>query len=102
MKQLAIWILGLIECPILLMMKFIKVLGGNISADSAVGGGKVIKIPRDTLRIKGPDPPQPPSSEPARCLLSSSQKADVCLLTQRALVAPEISLRDSRIYSFWQ
>lgn len=65
MKQLAIWILGLIECPILLMMKFIKVLGGNISADSAVGGGKLIKIPRDTLRIKGPDPPQPPSSERA-------------------------------------
>lgn len=30
MKQLAIWFFGLIECLILLMMKFIKVLEGEI------------------------------------------------------------------------
>jgi len=53
MKQLAIWILGLIECLILLMMKFIKVLEGEINADSAAQSGKLIKIPEDIPLIKG-------------------------------------------------
>lgn len=41
------------------MMKFIKVLGGKIKADSAGVIGKLIKIPEDTLHIKGTEPPQP-------------------------------------------
>lgn len=52
MKQLVIWILGLIECPALLMMKFIKVLGrgrgrggGGVNAHSACTKGKLITIP---------------------------------------------------------
>lgn len=53
MKHLAIWILGLIECLILLMMKFIKVLEGEINADSAAKSGKLIKIARDIPAIKG-------------------------------------------------
>lgn len=53
MKHLAIWILGLIECLILLMMKFIKVLEGEIYADSAAESGKLIKIPRDISAIRG-------------------------------------------------
>lgn len=59
MKQLAIWIFELIECLILLMVKFIKVLGGKIKADSALGGGGVIKIPENAPHIKGTEPPQP-------------------------------------------
>lgn len=53
MKHLAIWILGLIECLILLMMKFIKVLEGEIYADSAAESGKLIKIPGDISAIRG-------------------------------------------------
>lgn len=53
MKHLAIWILGLIECLILLMMKFIKVLEGEIYADSAAKSGKLIKIPGDISVIRG-------------------------------------------------
>lgn len=53
MKHLAIWILGLIECLILLMMKFIKVLEGEIYADSAAASGKLIKIPGDISAIRG-------------------------------------------------
>lgn len=53
MKHLAIWILGLIECLILLMMKFIKVLEGEIYADSAAKTGKLIKIPGDISVIRG-------------------------------------------------
>lgn len=56
MKQSAIWILGLIECLILLMMKFIKVLEGEINADSAAKSGKLIKIPGDIPVIKGIGP----------------------------------------------
>ena len=56
MKQSAIWILGLIECLILLMMKFIKVLEGEINADSAAKSGKLIKIPGDIPVIKGTGP----------------------------------------------
>jgi len=52
MKQLVIWILGLIECLILLMMKSIKVLEGEINADSAAKSGKLIKIPGDISVIK--------------------------------------------------
>lgn len=59
MKQLAIWILGLIECLILLMMKFIKVLEGKINADSAAKSGKLIKIPGDISVIKGAGPVNP-------------------------------------------
>lgn len=59
MKQLAIWILGLIECLILLMMKFIKVLEGEINADSAAKSGKLIKIPGDISVIKGTGPVNP-------------------------------------------
>ncbi len=59
MKQLAIWILGLIECLILLMMKFIKVLEGEINADSAAKSGKLIKIPGDIPVIKGTGPVNP-------------------------------------------
>lgn len=59
MKQLAIWILGLIECLILLMMKSIKVLEGEINADSAGKSGKLIKIPGDIPVIKGAAPPPP-------------------------------------------
>ena len=35
---------GLIECLILLMMKFIKVLEGEINAESAAMSGKLIRI----------------------------------------------------------
>lgn len=59
MKQSAIWILGLIECLILLMMKFIKVLEGEINADSAAKSGKLIKIPGDISVIKGTGPVNP-------------------------------------------
>lgn len=59
MKQLAIWILGLIECLILLMMKFIKVLEGEINADSAAKSGKLIKIPGVISVIKGISPVNP-------------------------------------------
>lgn len=52
MTQLAIWNLGLIECLILLMMKFIKVLEGEINAESAAKSGKLIKIPGDMLSLK--------------------------------------------------
>lgn len=59
MKQLAIWILGLIECLILLMMKFIKVLQGEINAYSAGKSGKLIKIPGEIPVIKGTGPVHP-------------------------------------------
>lgn len=35
------------------MMKFIKVLEGEINADSAAQSGKLIKIPEDIPVIKG-------------------------------------------------
>lgn len=44
MKQLAIWFFGLIECLILLMMKFIKVLEGEICTESAAKSGKIRKL----------------------------------------------------------
>lgn len=59
MKQLAIWFFGLIECLILLMMKFIKVLEGEICADSAAKSGELIKIPGDISVIKGTSPVNP-------------------------------------------
>lgn len=59
MKQLAIWILEIIECLILLMMKFIKVLEGEINADSAAKCGKLIKIPADSPVFKGTGPVSP-------------------------------------------
>lgn len=59
MKQLAIWFFGLIECLILLMMKFIKVLEGEICTDSAAKSGKLIKIPGDISVIKGTSPVNP-------------------------------------------
>lgn len=76
MKQLAIWILGLIECLILLMMKFIKVLEGEINADSAAKSGKLIKIPGDIPVIKGTGPVNPSPTVTGYCVHTGALHSD--------------------------
>lgn len=52
MKQLAIWILGLIECLILLMMKFIKVLEEKLTQIQLVIVEKGLKFLELLLSLK--------------------------------------------------